>query len=52
MIEHPEYGAMTEGVHREAEMMVMACEAEAYGEREGDDLRAVAPGGCPCKIRS
>ena len=50
MREHPKYGAMTDGVHREAEMMV--CKAEAYGEREGDDLRAVAPGGCPCKIRS
>ena len=35
--EHPQYGAMAEAVRSAAELASMACEAEAYGEREGDD---------------
>jgi len=32
-----EYGAMAEAVHSATEMVLMACEVEAYSEREGDD---------------
>jgi hypothetical protein len=35
--EYPEYEAMSEAVHRAAEMVAMACELEAYGPRESDD---------------
>ncbi len=35
--EYPEYEAMAEAVHRAAEMVAMACELEAYGQRESDD---------------
>ncbi len=35
--EYPEYKAMTEAVHSATEMVAMACELEAYGEREEDD---------------
>jgi hypothetical protein len=34
---YPEYGAMAEAVHSATEMVLMACEVEAYSEREGDD---------------
>ncbi len=35
--EYPEYEAMAEAVHRAVEMVAMACELEAYSERESDD---------------
>ena len=35
--EHVEYRAMTEAVHSATEMVLIGCEVEAYGEREGDD---------------
>ncbi len=36
--EYPdEYGAMAEAVHSVRDMVSMACELEAYGERDGDD---------------
>lgn len=34
---YPEYRAMAEAVRRATDMVAMACELEAYGEREGDD---------------
>jgi hypothetical protein len=34
---YPEYEAMAEAVRKATDMVMMACEAEAYGEREGDD---------------
>jgi hypothetical protein len=34
---YPECGAMAEAVHSATEMVLMACEVEAYGEPEGDD---------------
>jgi hypothetical protein len=34
---YPEYEAMTEAVRKATDILTMACEAEAYGEREGDD---------------
>ena len=36
--EHVEYRAITEAVHSATEMVSMACELEAYGTLEGDDL--------------
>lgn len=36
--EHVEYRAMTEAVHSATEMVSMACELEAYGTPEDDDL--------------
>lgn len=35
--EYPEYETMAEAVRSAAEMVAMACELEAYGERESDD---------------
>ena len=35
--EYPEYRAMAEAVHSATEMVSMACEVEAYGEREEDN---------------
>ena len=35
--EYPRYRAMAEAVHHAAEIVSMACELEAYSEREGDD---------------
>ena len=35
--EHPEYEAMAEEVCKATDMVAMACELEAYDEREGDD---------------
>ena len=35
--ENPEYEAMAEAVGNAGDMVAMACELEAYGEREGDD---------------
>ncbi len=35
--DYPEYIAMAEAVHSAREMVSMACELEAYGEREGDE---------------
>jgi hypothetical protein len=35
--EYPEYEAMAEAVHRAAGMVAMACEVEAYGQRESGD---------------
>ena len=32
-----EYTAMAEEVRKAIDMVAMACELEAYGEREGDD---------------
>ena len=34
---YPEYEAMAEAVRKAADMVTVACEAEAYGERDGDD---------------
>ena len=34
---YPEYEAMAEAVHSATHMVAMACELEAYGERESDD---------------
>jgi hypothetical protein len=34
---YPEYEAMAEAVHTAIDMVAMACEAEAYGEPEGED---------------
>ena len=34
--EHPEYEAMAEAVSNAKDMVAMACELEAYGERESD----------------
>ena len=34
---YPECGAMAEAVHSATEMVLIGCELEAYGEREGDD---------------
>ena len=34
---YPECGAMAEAVHSATEMVLMACEVEAYSEPEGDD---------------
>ncbi len=34
---YPEYEAMAEAVRSATDMVTMACELEAYGEREGDD---------------
>ena len=34
---YPEYEAMAEAVHSATDMVAMACELEAYGERESDD---------------
>jgi hypothetical protein len=33
----PEYEAMAEAVRSATDMVTMACELKAYGEREGDD---------------
>jgi hypothetical protein len=35
--EHPPYRAMAEAVRKATDIVMMACEAEAYGEREGHD---------------
>ena len=35
--EYPEYRAIAEAVHSATEMVAMACELEAYSEREEDD---------------
>jgi hypothetical protein len=35
--EYLEYRAMAEAVHSATEMVAMACQLEAYGEREEDD---------------
>jgi hypothetical protein len=35
--EYPEYEAMVREVRRAADMVAMACEVEAYGQRESDD---------------
>jgi hypothetical protein len=35
--EYTEYEAMAEAVRDAAEMVTMACQLEAYSEREGDD---------------
>ena len=35
--DYTEYIAMAEVVHSATEMVSMACELEAYGEREGDE---------------
>ncbi len=34
---YPEYRAMDEAVRSATDMVAMACELEAYGERESDD---------------
>jgi hypothetical protein len=34
---YPDYEAMAEAVRSTVDMVAMACELEAYGEREGDD---------------
>jgi hypothetical protein len=34
---YPGYEAMAEAVRKAADMVTVACEAEAYGERDGDD---------------
>ena len=34
---YPEYEAMAQVVRSATDMVAMACELEAYGEREGDD---------------
>ena len=35
--EYPEYAAIAEAVGNANDMVAMACELEAYGERESDD---------------
>ena len=35
--EYPEYEAMAEAVSNAKDMVAMACELEAYGERKSDD---------------
>ena len=35
--EYPEYEVMAEAVHSATDMVAMAYELEAYGERESDD---------------
>jgi hypothetical protein len=35
--EYPDYEAMADAVRNANDMVAMACELEAYGEREGDD---------------
>jgi hypothetical protein len=35
--EYPEHRAMAEAVHNATEMVTMACEVEAYSEREEDE---------------
>ena len=35
--EYPEYETMAEEVRKATDMVAMACELEAYDEREGDD---------------
>ena len=35
--EYPPYRAMAEAVRKATDIVMMACEAEAYGERDGDD---------------
>ena len=35
--EYPEYEAMAQAVRSATEMVAIACELEAYGERESDD---------------
>jgi len=35
--EYPAYRAIAEAVHSATEMVAMACELEAYSEREEDD---------------
>ena len=35
--ERPEYEAMAREVRRAADMLAMACEVEAHGQRESDD---------------
>ena len=35
--EYAQYRAMAKAVHHAAEIVSMACELEAYSEREGDD---------------
>ena len=34
---YPEYEAMAQAVRSATDMVAMACELEAYGERESDD---------------
>ena len=34
---YPEYRAMAQAVRSATDMVAMACELEAYGERESDD---------------
>ena len=34
---YPEYRAMAEAVRSATDMVAMACELEAYGERDSDD---------------
>jgi hypothetical protein len=34
---YPEYEGMTEAVRKATDMVTMVCDAEASGEREGDD---------------
>ena len=35
--EYPEYEVMAQAVRSATDMVAMACELEAYGERESDD---------------
>jgi hypothetical protein len=35
--EYPEYEAMAQAVRSATDVVAMACELEAYGERESDD---------------
>jgi hypothetical protein len=36
--EYPEYRAMAEAVHWAEDIVSIACELEAYGEREGNEF--------------
>ncbi len=36
--EYPEYRAMAEAVHRVKDIVLMACELEAYDERESNEF--------------
>ena len=36
--EYPEYRAMAEAVHRVKDIVLMACELEAYNERESKEF--------------
>jgi mitochondrial fission protein ELM1 len=39
---YPDYEAMAEAVRSAVDMVAMACELEAYGEREGDECWKLA----------